>query len=68
MLCICSFDVYLQFLFAKFQLDSYSETIGNMSGRSQDKLGPERNTLGRSAEYPKVSEYWCVTGVYCYSE
>jgi hypothetical protein len=25
-----------------------------MNGRSQDKLGPERNTLGRNAEHPAL--------------
>jgi hypothetical protein len=41
-------------IFVNFQLGSYSETIEDMSGRNQDRLGPERNTLGRSVKHPEI--------------
>jgi hypothetical protein len=43
------------FLFVKFQLGFYSVTIGSMSGRSQVKLAPGRNTLGKSAENSRTT-------------
>jgi hypothetical protein len=44
-------------LFVKFQLGSYSGTIEDMNGRSQDKLEPERNSPGRSAEDFRAFQY-----------
>jgi hypothetical protein len=41
----------LYFYVLNLQLGFYSVTIGNMSGRSQVKLVPGRNTLGKSAEH-----------------
>jgi hypothetical protein len=49
----------------KFQLGFYRGTIENVNGRSQDRLEPERNSPGRSAEEFKASQYMCIS-VTCY--